>query len=544
MDTGVIYARFSSQSQNEQSIEAQVRICKEFAENKGINIVNVYSDKARTGTNDARPAFQRMIKDAKSGAFQFIIVYMFDRFARNRRDSIMYKEMLKDEGIKVLSALEPIADDEGGEFYEMFLEWNAEKYSKRLSKRVKDGIDTSIANGHFCGGTIIYGYKLVNEPIPGKPNKFIKKVVIDEEEAKVIRLVFDYYKNGYTKKEIAQMLNEQGYRVRGKRITGKTFDRYMVNTKYTGEFTFGGRVCNNMYPQIIDKDTFNAVQERLSQNRYTLGGQETARVPYLLTGKLYCGHCGTEMVSDGGTSRHGTKHYYYTCKKRKKQECDKRRENKDALELYVTTCVRDFLSDPENAEKAVDDVLAYYDQRTDEQNLKSVNAKIAQVHKEVVQLADAFVKAKSALLQNSIEEKMSEYEVLLNDLETQKAQLELERGYRLTKQDLLTFIQEILKGDINDKDYQKQIIDHLVSQVFVSDDDTVVYFNIRGGKDIETLTVDDTKTASDKIKGVQTRLPLARQKEIIRTPRQIRGSYYSFLTIISVSESNYEYLRQ
>lgn len=200
MDTGVIYARFGSQSQNEQSIEAQVRICKEFAENKGINIVNVYSDKARTGTNDARPAFQRMIKDAKSGAFQFIVVYMFDRFARNRRDSIMYKEMLKDEGIKVLSALEPIADDEGGEFYEMFLEWDAEKYSKRLSKRVKDGIDTSIANGHFCGGTVIYGYKLVNEPIPGKPNKFIKKVVIDEEEAKVICLVFDYYKTGYTKK--------------------------------------------------------------------------------------------------------------------------------------------------------------------------------------------------------------------------------------------------------------------------------------------------------------------------------------------------------
>ena len=74
MDNGVIYARFSSQSQNEQSIEAQVRICKEFAEGKDINIVNIYSDKARTGTNDARPAFQRMIADAKSGAFQYIVV--------------------------------------------------------------------------------------------------------------------------------------------------------------------------------------------------------------------------------------------------------------------------------------------------------------------------------------------------------------------------------------------------------------------------------------------------------------------------------------
>lgn len=209
------------------------------------------------------------------------------------------------------------------------------------------------------------------------------------------------------------------------------------------------------------------------------------------------------MVADGGTSETGVQHHYYTCKRRRKKECDKKRENKDKLELYVTTCVRDFLSNPQNADIAVDDVLAYYDQRTDEQNLKSVNAKIAQVHKEVVQLADAFVKAKSALLQNSIEDKMSEYEVLLNDLETQKAQLELERGYRLTKQDLLTFIQEILKGDINDKDYQKQIIDHLVSQVYM-----VVYFNIRGGKDIETLTIDDTKEA---VKKVQTQSPIASQ---------------------------------
>lgn len=153
MNNCVIYARFSSYGQNEQSIEAQTRICKEFAENKGLNVIKLYSDKARTGTNDDRPGFQKMIHDAASKSFQYIIVYMFDRFARNRRDSIMYKETLREKyGIKVISALEPIADDEGGEFYEMFLEWNAEKYSKRLSKRVKDGLDTSCANGTFCGG--------------------------------------------------------------------------------------------------------------------------------------------------------------------------------------------------------------------------------------------------------------------------------------------------------------------------------------------------------------------------------------------------------
>lgn len=120
MENGIIYARFSSYGQNEQSIEAQVRICKEFAESKDIQIVNVYSDKAKTGTNDSRPAFQRMISDAQSGAFKYIIVYMFDRFARNRRDSIMYKEMLKEKfGIKVLyksfsSSLNLIISQYGG----------------------------------------------------------------------------------------------------------------------------------------------------------------------------------------------------------------------------------------------------------------------------------------------------------------------------------------------------------------------------------------------------------------------------------------------
>lgn len=87
MNNCVIYARFSSHGQNEQSIEAQVRICKEMAESKGLKVINIYPDKAQSGTNDSRPAFQKMISDAQSGAFQYIIVYMFDRFARNRRDS-------------------------------------------------------------------------------------------------------------------------------------------------------------------------------------------------------------------------------------------------------------------------------------------------------------------------------------------------------------------------------------------------------------------------------------------------------------------------
>lgn len=95
MKNAVIYPRYSSQGQNEQSIEGQIRICTEFAESNNLRIVREYIDRALTGTTDKRPDFQKMIADADSGAFEQIIVYKFDRFARNRVDSIMYKAQLK-----------------------------------------------------------------------------------------------------------------------------------------------------------------------------------------------------------------------------------------------------------------------------------------------------------------------------------------------------------------------------------------------------------------------------------------------------------------
>ncbi len=513
-NNAVIYPRFSSSGQNEQSIESQIRICREYAESQGYNVVGIYPEKARTGTNDSRPAFQKMIHDAASGQFQYIIVYMFDRFARNRRDSIFYKEMLKqDYGIRVISATQPISDDEGGEFYEMFLEWNDEKYSKRLSKRVRNGLDTSVENGTFCGGFLIYGYKIRKEPIAGKRDKFIKYVEIDEEQAEIIRYVFTEYDKGVTKKEIAAALNAQGKRMNGKPFTGKSFDKYIVNPKYTGEFYFGDRLCKNTYPAIIDKSLFERVQKRLAANRYFAGGMATARVPYLLTGKAFCAHCETPMVADGGTSKTGKTHLYYACKRKKKGECDKTREEKDRLEFYVTQMVHDFLSDKENVRKAVRDTLAYYDKRTGTENIKSLDSRIAKVRKDIEQMTTAFIEAKSALLRESIEKRMTDYEKLIDDLEKQKTQLEYERGLQVSESDLTDYIAELLKGDPADKDYQKQLIDNLVYKVFVADDYINPILTIQSGKETENVRLSEVKALLEQIYGasVQTQFPLARQ---------------------------------
>ena len=477
MKNAVIYARYSSLGQNEQSIEGQIRICTEYAESKGFTVVKTYADRAKTGTNDNRPNFQKMLHDAESGAFEQIIVYKFDRFARNRIDSIMHKAQLKKQyGIRVVSATEPVSDDEGGEIYEMFLEWNDERYSKRLSMRVHDGLDTSVRNGTYCGGHLIYGYKLIDTDRRGSKG-IIHKVAIDEEQAEIVRYIFNEYAKGTSKKEIAENLNAQHIFYNGKQWKARTFEHWLPNRKYTGECMLGARECNNTYPPIIDKITFERVQERLKINKH-LAGANSAVEPYILTGKAFCGNCRQPMVADGGTDRHGNKRYYYVCKHKRKGKCDKSRENKDSLERQITQQVHDFLSDKENARIAARDTIAYYDKRTGDDGLKSIETRIAQAQNKIEEMTDAFILARNDTLRANIERKMNEYEKLIKDLQEQKSKILLERGRRVTESDILEFIAHLLKGNPADKAYQKKIIDNLVFMVYIYDDQHIKTYSV------------------------------------------------------------------
>lgn len=172
----VIYARFSSHTQQEQSIDGQLRVCKEFAKKHGYAVINEYIDRALTGRTDKRPAFLQMIEDAKSKNFQYILVYKLDRFSRNHYDSVLYKYQLKQNEVQVISATEAISNTDEGFLIEGMLEMMAEMYSRDLSQKVKRGIKESILKGNFIGGNILYGYKVEN-----------KKILIDENTAPAIR---------------------------------------------------------------------------------------------------------------------------------------------------------------------------------------------------------------------------------------------------------------------------------------------------------------------------------------------------------------------
>ena len=122
MKTAVIYARYSSDSQTEQSIEGQLRVCEEYAQKNNILILNTYIDRAMTGTNDNRPDFQRMIKDSNRKEWNYVICYKFDRFSRNKYETAIHKKALKDNGVKVVSATEFVPDTPEGIIFESMLE--------------------------------------------------------------------------------------------------------------------------------------------------------------------------------------------------------------------------------------------------------------------------------------------------------------------------------------------------------------------------------------------------------------------------------------
>ena len=182
MKYAVIYARYSSDNQTEQSIEGQVRVCKEYAERNDILVIDSYIDRAMTGTNDHRPEFQRMIKDSSKKEWDYVIVYKLDRFSRNKYESVIHRKTLKDNGVKLLSAMENIPDTPEGIILEGLLESMNQYFSAELSQKTKRGMKENRLKGYSQGGRLVYGYK-----------KNDKKIVIDENEAAIVRYIYEKY---------------------------------------------------------------------------------------------------------------------------------------------------------------------------------------------------------------------------------------------------------------------------------------------------------------------------------------------------------------
>ena len=481
----VIYARYSSDNQREESIEGQLRDCMQYAEYNDIQVVGSYIDRAMSAKTDNRPNFQQMIKDSAKRLFDVIIVWKLDRFARNRFDSAYYKNILKKNGVRVISAKESISEGAEGIILESVLEGYAEYYSVELAEKVNRGMTDNALKAMSNGGITPLGYYLDDE----------QHLQIDERKAPFVREIFQRYADGEMIKTIIDDMNARGVgiTVRMKKKAGKkaynkplgynNVRRMLSNRKYIGEYRFKDIVIEGAIPAIIDKDLFEKVQKRIAVNTRAPAIHK-AEDEYLLTTHLFCGKCKAMMIGDSGKGKKGTVYHYYKCVNTKKRHtCDKKAIGKEKIENAVIKAVMDKIMDDKLMEQ-----LSYklYDlQMQGSSILPALQAQLSDVESGIDNMLNAI---QQGIVLESTKKR-------LFDLENRKKELEIEIAQEQIKHPLLTREQiefgltRFRKLDLSTQKGRRALIDGFVNTIYLFDDYAIITCNYKEGE--EKITFED-----------------------------------------------------
>ena len=464
----VIYARYSSDNQREESIEGQLRECKEYADQNGITVVRTYIDRALSAKTDSRPQFQQMIHDSATHTFEAVLVWKLDRFSRNRYDSAHYKRILKNNRVHVVSVTEPISNTPEGIMLESLLEGMAEYYSAELAEKVSRGHKENALKAKFNGGPVPLGYRIDSE----------HHYQIDPTTAPVVQEAFHRYAAGESIRSIIESLNARSIRnSRGNPFTKNSFQTLLKNRRYLGEYRYKDTVIPDAIPAIIDPDCFDAVQRRCEIHRQA-PAHNKADVHYLLTTKLFCGKCGTMMAGESGRSHTGTVHCYYKCGTRKrggKEACSLKPVRKEPLEQFVVKTALEKVLNDRVIDLLADKLLEY--QSKENTRLPVLQAELKEVKRRIDNLVAAI---EQGILTPSTKARMEELEQQREALETSILQEQIEKP-PITREQILFWFDQFRHGDPADIAFQEKVIDCFVNSIYLFDDRIVVNFNYQEG---------------------------------------------------------------
>lgn len=471
----VIYARYSSHSQREESIEGQIREDLEYAVRRNMIVLGVYIDEAISGKTDERTNFQTMIKDAERGNFQYVITWKVDRFARNRYDSATYKARLRRHNVQVVYARESIPDGPEGILLESVLEGQAEYYSASLSENIRRGQTDNAMECKVNGGARILGYRTGLD----------KHYEIDPATAPVVRRIFTLYHEGATLREIIDELNTSGFRTaRGQPFGKSGLDKILRNERYIGIYKYRDTRIEGGMPAIIGEELFAAVQEQLDKNKKARA-RKKSEVEFLLTTKLYCGHCGMGMIGDSGTGGRKSTYYYYTCVGKKRDKtCNKKSVPKDWIEdLVINETIRLVASD-EVVNEIADGVMNYIARERDDNSvLKGLQDQLKETQKAIENVIKAI---EQGIITPSTKER-------LEALEADKTRIEngiMEESVampRITRDQVVFFLEQFRGGGAKNSEYRKRLVEVFVNAVYVYDDKIVITYNYSGEHNTATL---------------------------------------------------------
>ena len=480
--TAVIYARYSSDNQREESIEGQIRECTAYAEKNGITIVKHYIDRAISAKTDNRPEFQQMIKDSDKKLFDIVLVWKLDRFARNRYDSARYKTQLKKNGVKLMSATEIISEGPEGIILESVLEGYAEYYSADLSEKVIRGMTENALKGKFTGGAIPFGY-IINAD---------HRFEIDPLTAPFVAETFQRYNDGQTMREIRDWLNEKGVKnQRGGLMTFNTIQHMLNNRRYIGELKYRDVLIPDAIPSIVSAELFNDVQEKMLKNKKA-PARRKAEDDYLLTTKLFCGYCGALMFGESGTSRTGEVHRYYKCATAKKHKgCKKKTVRKQWLEDLVVNQTMQLVKDDAAMESIIAKVMEL--QNKENTNIPLYEKQLRDAESGIQNMLNAI---QAGILTSSTKERLEQLEETKRELEARIAEEKLAKP-KVTEDFIRFWLLRFRKLNMNQKDQRQALVDTFINSIYLYDDKVLITFNYKEG----TQTIPFEKVEESKAKG-------------------------------------------
>ena len=482
--TAVIYARYSSDNQREESIEGQIRECTAYAEKNDLTVVKHYIDRAISAKTDNRPEFQQMIKDSDKKLFDIVLVWKLDRFARNRYDSARYKTQLKKNSVKLVSATEIISEGPEGIILESVLEGYAEYYSADLSEKVIRGMTENALKGKFTGGAIPFGYTINAD----------RHFEIDPMTAPFVAETFQRYNDGQTMREIRDWLNEKGIKnKRGGPMTFNTIQHMLSNRRYIGELKYRDILIPDAIPPIVSVELFDDVQKKMLKNKKA-PARRKAEDDYLLTTKLHCGYCGALMFGESGTSRTGEVHRYYKCATAKKKKgCKKKTVRKQWLEDLVVNQTMQLVRNDAAMESIIAKVMEL--QNKENTNIPLYEKQLRDAESGIQNMLNAI---QAGILTSSTKERLEQLEETKRELEARIAEEKLAKP-KVTEEFIRFWLLRFRKLDMSLKDQRQALVDTFINSIYLYDDKVLITFNYKEGT--QTITFEEAAQAASKGNG-------------------------------------------
>jgi DNA invertase Pin-like site-specific DNA recombinase len=476
----VIYARYSSSKQNEQSIEGQIRVCRAFCVTKNWDVVKTYIDRAKSGRTDNRPEFQKMLEDAPKGNFDIVLVYQLDRFARNTFDSRKNENFLSKYNIRVISATEPVTSEDDEAHEDSFLargivELFAENFSRDLSRKVKRGMRETYYKRKLAG------------PCPFGYQKADDKIVINPKEAEAVKIIFELRSSGFTIPDIIRELEYRNLKKNnGQQIAKNTIFQIIRNVRYTGVFVnpFDEEdIIDDMFPPIVDETMYwkaNSINGSKHTKHTTKGTEDPT---YSLTGKLFDEESGLPFKGHSAKTNSKKGPYrYYVCKTNDRKIIIK----KDDIENEIFDKIIDVFTDNSNLEIIAKQLVNYKSKSADSKEVSCLVSKKSKLVKEQSNLVDLFINANDEMRQ-LLNDKATALKSQELFLEEKIKELRARNAFALyDEKQVVKELKIALNFKKSDESFKQRAIAATINTIYYNKESGImtIYFGLKGQKNI------------------------------------------------------------